>query len=331
MSTALGRLLVILVVVATVSLSAQTIQHGEIVHITNRDGLQVSAVPRETLGFSPNRSAWEQWQYVSGGHLRSYHGTMLVNDRALLHAPSKISDPTLVRLAGVRWSGSQYSYSELVNGGECLLAWNDGSLPYWWVSTNSGMVGYILQMNQIPNGTAFRCHTVASPQMPRQPEQLATSDGTSVLKSWHNTYVGAVNPKSGVITTAAHGPSGTAGLNWNVMVGRDLSPNTNGDRFLKVGDRVRAVINLGGGHYLTMKPSGARADTGLEQVSFAPGNDPYWTIVADGFANGNRLPKGTRIYLRSGSNTNLTSDPARPAVQLSPNGAAWETWVLGTP
>src|SRR4051812_23264275 len=89
------RFLIGLSFVAASSLTAQIPDNAYLTFTSVATEQQLSALPGQRLGLSPNKGPWEQWQYVpvAGGHvLRSAHGTNLVvtlqsNPFSAYHAP----------------------------------------------------------------------------------------------------------------------------------------------------------------------------------------------------------------------------------------------------
>jgi hypothetical protein len=325
----LPGILVFLVVAASPLIAQTPIQYGDIVTISDNNGHQLSAALPQTLNLSASNDAWEQWQYSSGGLLTSFHGTTLIDDiGGLTHAPAKVMEPTLVTVQGVKWGGSQYGFSPLIDGGECALQWLNGSLPFWWVADNGRMLSYMGQMNYLPNGTAFHIHKVASPRPGRLPLKRPMIDALHYgIRAFDGSMLGALNAKASVRLDAVHAARGT--LWWQVNVAHFTGANANGDRVLHVGDTLTVYLDFGGGQVSSLVRGGTKFDNQLESVAFVPGLTEGWTIVADGYAKGNRLPEGVPICLQAiGTTTNISSDPGRVQVQLSPNCSGWEKWTL---
>lgn len=305
---------------------AQPIQWGEIIMLSSGQH-QLSAQGSERVTFTTNKLEWEEWQLDTGG-LLSYHGSRMVNERGTIaHAWSHVSDPSRVRLQAVKWTGQQYSIAELVDGGEVLL-WNSHQ---YFVPNGQAIVGY-MNLWQVPNGLAFRVRRVGAPKPGRRPElQALTDHAVTGIRSTHGTYAGAMNPVANTTAAATHGPSNTPALRWNVLISKQFAANS-GERFLRAGDVVSVVVDLGSGTMLSMKPAGRTGSfAGWELVDFVPGIQPYWTILADGYATGQRLPIRAVVYLRGPGGTHLSAVPGVPPLALSGNRASWERWTLTMP
>ena len=313
---------VLLSLFAGTALVAQTIPFGSIVVFTSPSGLHLSAVPAEVLALSPNTNGWEQWEYQNNA-LNSFHGTTVMmtysGGTRVFHGPSS-GDGILV--GGLDAKG--HFGAPVVNGG--AVAIHSVNLHTYVVQETNGVitVSGLQDPNFVPPAARWTVSVVPAAAGGRQHRMKNAIKGFygSIMSS-HGSYLAI---KGTEVTHQAQKPG-------PVEVRTEL--NATSERPVwHFGQSIYIFMKSQFG-YETMQPGGP-PDHGMETVVFKPmadriGWSEKWTLVPLGYyKDGDRVPEGEPLLLRSAKGTYVSADPGLPKLRLTTSTGAWEHWSFFT-
>jgi hypothetical protein len=331
----MSRFFVCLVVHALVvtSAAAQALQNGNIILLQNTSGSYLSADPvNERLYPSSNTAGWEQWMYngKSNHLLTSIHGTTIsLTKGPAPHTASFYLDP-IYELAplSLHTGSGDYGWKPTnappANGDTVMIyAENRQVLSEW-----NGSVTLLSQTWGAPvaDNARWKVTIATSPDPKRLPLQKALNDTYNYfLKSSTNDYLQfdlltkTTTAQRFLPGPATHRPQRPEAFQPKIRV------NTSPIRPLLFGTAVWIDWIYDGGT-VHMQPDPAHQAVvvgGGAEVA-----ETQWTVVDPTglHPNGNRVPLGAKICLRSGL-TNISADPGSPNLRLSQNCSAWESWT----